>query len=79
MRGRAKVGRRSIEVESATDRRQDVISYLFAMLLPFYTVDMNSGREFAARIAAFIIVVILFTNLDLHYLNLWIAIFRYLD
>lgn len=77
MRGRARVGRRSIEVVSATDRRQDVISYLFAMLLPFYTVDMNSWREFAASVAAFLIVVILFTSLDLHYLNLWIAVFRY--
>lgn len=76
-RSRAMVGKRTIEVGQADDRRQDVISYLFAMLLPFYTVDLDSWRNFAATVAAFIIVVILFTSLDLHYLNLWIAVFGY--
>lgn len=68
---------RTITVHTADDRRQDVISFLFAMLLPFYTVDMNSWRNFGATIAAFIIVVILFASLNLQYMNLLVAVKGY--
>lgn len=68
---------RTITVHSADDRRQDVISFLFAMLLPFYAVDMDTWRNFGATIAAFVIVVILFASLNLQYMNLIVAVKGY--
>jgi len=68
---------RRITVETADDRRHDIISYLFAMMLPFYTVDLDTWRNLAASVAAFLIVVVLFTSLNLHYMNLWVALFGY--
>jgi hypothetical protein len=68
---------RPIEVEQAQDVRQDIIAYLFAMMLPFYTADLDSGRNVAATAVAFAFVVFLFWGLGLHYLNLWIVIFGY--
>lgn len=68
---------RPLLVASSEDRRQDVISYLFAMLLPFYTADLNSGRNLLATLIAFSLVVLLFWALGLHYLNLWIVVLGY--
>lgn len=68
---------RPIEVGRADDVRQDVIAYLFAMALPFYTADLDSGRNAAATGVAFLLVVFLFWGLNLHYLNLWIVVFGY--
>lgn len=68
---------RPIEIGESDDRRQDLISYLFAMLLPFYTVDLSTWRNFAATVAAFIIVVVLFTSLNMHYMNFFIALLGY--
>jgi hypothetical protein len=68
---------RTISVETAEDRRHDIISYLFAIMLPFYTVDLDTERNFWASAVAFLIVVVLFASLNLHYMNLWIALFGY--
>jgi hypothetical protein len=66
-----------IEVDSSEDRRQDVIAYLFAMLLPFYASDFDSVRSLILTIAALLVVIILFWGLNLHYLNLWLVLLGY--
>lgn len=68
---------RTIQVGDSDDRRQDLISYLFAMLLPFYTVDLSTWRNLAATIMAFLIVVVLFTSLNLQYMNFLMAVTGY--
>lgn len=68
---------RPIEIGESDDRRQDLISYLFAMLLPFYTVDLSTWRNLAATVAAFVIVVVLFTSLNMHYMNFFLALRGY--
>lgn len=68
---------REIAVGASDDHRQDLISYLFAMLLPFYSVGLGSWNDFAATALAVAIVVILFLSLNLHYLNFFIALFGY--
>lgn len=77
LRARNKKIQRTIEVGETDDRRQDLISYLFAMLLPFYAVDLSSWRNFAATVVAFLIVVVLFTSLNLHYMNFLVALTGY--
>lgn len=68
---------RTIKVERADDRRQDLIAYLFAMLLPFYTVDLSSWRNFAATLAALVIVIVLFVSLNMSYMNFFFAVLGY--
>lgn len=76
-RAKSKKVQRTIVVGEADDRRQDIISYLFAMLLPFYTVDLSDGRNVIATVLAFLIVVILFVSLNLHYMNVLAALLGY--
>ena len=59
------------------DRRYALLSYLFAMLLPFYRQDITAWRDFAAIVVALILIVFLFWHLRLHYLNLLFAMLKY--
>lgn len=67
----------SLEVGDIDDRRQDIVSYLFAMLLPFYSVSMSSWRDVLATFAAFFVVVVLFVRLNLHFMNFIFALLGY--
>ena len=59
------------------DHRDRILVYLFAMLLPFYTVNLKDGREFAATVVALVFVVFLFWHLNMHYMNLLFALRGY--
>jgi hypothetical protein len=48
--------------------------YLFAMLLPFYSEDIGTWRDFGATLAALAFIVFLFWHLNLHYMNLLFAL-----
>jgi len=69
--------RRELRVGSAEDHRDHLLVYLFAMLLPFYPVDLSSARDIAAIVIALAFVVFLFWHLNLHYMNLLFAILGY--
>lgn len=60
-------------VGSAEDHREHVLVYLFAMMLPFYTVNLSAWREMAATLVALAFIVFLFWHLNLHYMNLIFA------
>lgn len=59
------------------DRRQDVLVYLFALVLPFYNADLSSCRELAAATVTVSIIIFLFWRLNLFYMNLVFAAFGY--
>lgn len=69
--------RREIIVGSADDHRDHILVYLFAMLLPFYSENLGTLREFAATLTALTFIVFLFWHLNLHYMNLLFAILGY--
>jgi hypothetical protein len=69
--------RRDLVVGSAEDHRDHLLVYLFAMLLPFYSIDTTSWRDFAALMTAVAFVTFLFWYLNLHYLNILFAIRGY--
>lgn len=69
--------KREIVVCTAEDHREHLLVYLFAMLLPFYTVEIGAWRDFAATLAALAFIVFLFWHLHLHYMNLVFAILGY--
>ncbi|MDR1190241.1 MAG: hypothetical protein LBK60_01075 [Verrucomicrobiales bacterium] len=61
----------------ADDHRDHILVYLFAMLLPFYTVTLNDQREFATTIVALIFILFLFWHLNMHYMNIVFAMMGY--
>ncbi len=69
--------RRELVVGSAEDHRDHLLVYLFAMLLPFYAVDLGTWRDLAAVVAALAFIVFLFWHLNLHYMNILLAAFGY--
>jgi hypothetical protein len=68
---------REIIVGSADDHRDHILVYLFAMLLPFYSEDINSMRNLISTLTAIIFIVFLFWHLNLHYINFLFALFGY--
>lgn len=69
--------RRLIVVGTTDDQKSHILSYLFAILLPFYRTEMNDHREFIAMCVALAFIVFLFWWLNLHYINVIFALFRY--
>lgn len=66
-----------VVVGKAEDHRDHLLVYLFATLLPFYSIDTASWRDFGALMTAVVFVVFLFWYLNLHYLNILFAIRGY--
>jgi len=66
--------KRELTVGAADDHRDDILVYLFAMLLPFYSEDIGTWRDLGATLAALAFIVFLFWHLNLHYMNLLFAV-----
>ena len=75
----AKKGRdtREVVAGSSEDHRNQVLVYLFSILLPFYRQDFRSLREFAAMAAALTFIIFLFWHLNYHYMNIVFALRGY--
>lgn len=69
--------RRQLVVGTAEDHKDHLLVYLFAMLLPFYTISLSAWRDFGATLAALIFIIFLFWHLNLHYMNVLFALFGY--
>lgn len=50
--------KRELTVGIAEDHRDHILVYLFAMLLPFYSEDLNNWRDLGATIAALAFIVL---------------------
>ena len=68
---------RVIVVASARDQSDHLLVYLFAMLLPLYSVNLGDDRELYAVAAAFAFIVFLFWHMNLHYMNIAFAVLGY--
>lgn len=64
-------------VHKVDDHRDHILVYLFAMLLPFYSVNLANSREFSATVVALVFIVFLFWHLNMHYMNLIFAMTGY--
>ena len=67
-RARIKRDKQEIVIGEVHDYRYHILTYIFAMLLPFYRQDIASTRELLAVCAALVFIVVLFwkTQLTLH-------------
>jgi hypothetical protein len=68
---------KTIRIGKAEDHREHILVYLFAMLLPFYSVSIITCWDLATHLAAISFVVFLFWHLNMHYMNIWWAIRRF--
>lgn len=66
-----------LAISRADDHRQHLLAYLFAMLLPLYDANLGDWRALGAVIVAFLFVLFLFWHLNLHYMNVFLAIAGY--
>ena len=80
--GRIRISRKQsdtkiLKVGFAEDHRDHLLVYLFAVLLPFWAANLSSLRELAATLSAFAFIVFLFWHLNMHYMNIFFALFGY--
>ncbi len=69
--------KRPVAVGDSEDHRVHLLVYLFSILLPFYRQEFETWRDLSAMFAALAFIVFLFWHLNLHYMNLFFAIFGY--
>lgn len=64
-------------ITSVKNQDDNLLLYLFAMLIPLITGDLDSTRAIFTMIAALLFLGFLFWHLNLYYLNIVFAIFGY--
>ena len=69
--------KRELVVGNVEDQRAHILVYLFTMILPLFTAEISTWREFAAVIVALVFIVFLFWHLNLHYMNILFALLNY--
>jgi len=68
---------RTIEVRSAQDPKDHLLTYLFAMLLPLWQAGLGTPRDLYATLAALLLILFVFWHMGLHYLNVLFAVWGY--
>ncbi len=68
---------RAIIVRSSKDQSEQILVYLFAMLIPLFGVDLGSTRTTVSALAAFAFVVFIFWHMNLYYVNVAFAAFGF--
>ena len=66
-----------VTIENAQDHRDHILIYLITILLPVYSLSLDTWRSFYAVSVALFLTIIIFWLLDLHYMNLFFTIFGY--
>lgn len=66
-----------LTVRRLTDRREHLLSYLFPLVLSFWSVDFTTVRELLAFGTVMLFTAIAFWHLQLIYVNLWFALLGY--
>ena len=64
-------------IGTSTDNRENLIAYLFAVIIPLYQNNYTSMRDVAAEMSLFVFIVFLFMHMNLHYMNLLFAVAGY--
>ena len=68
---------KDISVGSATDNRQNLVAYLFALVIPLYQNSYTTMGDVQAALFLLAVVVFVLYHLDLYYMNLGFALCGY--
>ncbi len=66
-----------LKIGDATDHRDHLIAYLLAIVMPLYQVSYSTRRDVYASMVATLLILFLFMNMNLHYMNLVFAFMGY--
>jgi len=69
--------KRELAISVFEDNRNHLLVYLFAMLLPLYADTLATWRTLAAALAGLGFVVFMFWHMNMHYMNIFFALFGY--
>lgn len=69
--------RKRINIDRSTDNREQLITYVFAMLLPLFQSGVQTENDLYAALAATLIVIFIFGHMELYYMNLLLAFLGY--
>ena len=69
--------KRTIVVGTSEDHRDHLLVYLFTLLLPFYSADFSTWRDFLSVLTAIGFIVFIFWHLNLHYMNILFSLKGY--
>ena len=69
--------KRELMVGNVEGYGHHILTYILAMLLPFYRQDMATSRDVLAIFFALALVVVIFWHLNLHYINLIFILLGY--
>lgn len=76
-RAKRQENNKTITICSAKDQREHLLTYLFAMLIPLFDVNLGGYRDLTAVAIALLFVIFLFWHMRLHYMNLFFAMYGY--
>jgi hypothetical protein len=68
---------KGITIENHGNHQDHILIYLLAILLPVYSLPLDTWREIDVLIVALLLVIVIFWLLDLHYMNLFFTILGY--
>jgi hypothetical protein len=63
----------TVNSENATLNKEYLFTYLFTVLLPLYSVSIDSKKDLASVICAIFFVVFVLWNLNMHFINIFFA------
>lgn len=67
----------SFKIGSFDDRREGVLTYIIAILLPFYGASLETRSDVYSAFGVLLFIVVVFLHLDLQYVNLFFVISGY--
>jgi hypothetical protein len=69
--------RKRIYPTNVTDNREQLITYIFAMLLPLFQSAVSTEQDLYSALCALLFVVYIFGNMELYYMNFFLALAGY--
>ena len=69
--------RKIVQIDGYSDRREQLLTFVFAMLMPLFQSGVTTEADLYAALCAFLFVIYIFGNMELYYVNFWIAVCGY--
>lgn len=69
--------RKIIRISSITDNREQLITYIFATLLPLFQSSVSTDQDLYASLCALLLIIFVFGHMELYYMNFFFALAGY--
>ena len=69
--------RKLIKIGGITDNREQLITYIFATLLPLFQSSVSTDQDLYASLCALLLIIFVFGHMELYYMNFFFALAGY--